>query len=167
MELLLHLIGGIAASVFVAIGVYKVHSRVVVIASIAVLSVIYIVLSYTVAEIVGLQFVLAGVLFGFIAKNFSFQRYFVLSVLMLWFLLLVVYYLQYYIKGIDVIADNQKLIQEMIEGSSLGVAEKSVLTQQLQDFLPTMRMLVPFSYFISAIVISLFIYTIVFAFYTV
>jgi len=116
-------------------------------------------------EMVGLQFVMAGMLFGFVAKKFTFQRYFVVTVLVLWFSLLVVYYLHFNIKGIDVIANNQKLIQEMIEGSSLGTAQKLVLMQQLNDFLPTMKILLPFSYFFSSVVISLFIYAIVYAFF--
>ncbi len=165
MELLLHFILGIALSVVIAMLVYRLQSYAGAIVLIIFSMVLYISLSYLFSEMVGLQFIIAGTVFGYAARQFSFQRYFILSVLVLWFSLLVVYYLQYYIKGIDVVVDNQKLIQQMIEGSSLGAAEKSVMLQQLNDFMPTMRILVPFSYFFSAIVISLFVYALVYAFF--
>ncbi|MCX8124228.1 MAG: YybS family protein [Spirochaetes bacterium] len=165
MELLLHFILGIALSVIIAILVYRLQSQIGAVALIIITVALYIGLSYLISEMVGIQFIIAGAVFGYAAKQFSFQRYFIISVLLLWFSLLVVYYLQYYMKGVDVVADNQKLIQQMIEGSSLGAAEKSVMLQQLSDFVPTMRILMPFSYFFSAIVISLFVYALVYAFF--
>lgn len=165
MELLLHFILGIALSVVVAMLVYRLQSQAGAIALIIFSMVLYISLSYLVNEMIGIQFIIAGTVFGYVARQFSFQRYFILSVLVLWFSLLIVYYLQYYIKGIDVVVDNQKLIQQMIEGSSLDAAEKSVMLQQLSDFMPTMRILMPFSYFFSAILISLFVYALVYAFF--
>lgn len=165
MELLLHFILGIAFSVVIAMLVYRLQSQLGAIALIIIATGSYIGLSYFFNEMIGIQFIIAGAVFGYTAQRFSFQRYFIASVLVLWFSLLVVYYLQYYLKGIDVVADNQKMIQQMIESSSLGAAEKSVMLQQLEDFVPTMRILMPFSYFFSSIVISLFMYMLVYAFF--
>ncbi len=165
MELLLHFVLGIALSVVVAMLVYRLQLRWIAVAIIIIATASYIALSYLYSEMIGIQFVIAGAVFGYTAHRFSFQRYFIASVLILWCALLIVYYLQYHLKGIDVVADNQKMIQQMIEVSSLGAAEKSVMLQQLEDFVPTMRILIPFSYFFSAIVISLFMYVLVYAFF--
>lgn len=165
MELLLHFILGIALSVIIAMLVYRLQTQLGALAVIIIATGSYIGLSYLINEMIGIQFVIAGAVFGYTAQRFSFQRYFIASVLVLWFSLLVVYYLQYYLKGIDVVADNQKMIQQMIESSSFGAAEKSVMMQQLENFMPTMRILMPFSYFFSSIVISLFIYVLVYAFF--
>jgi len=165
VELLLHFILGIALSVVIAMLAYKLQSQLGAIALIIIAAASYIGLSYLVNEMIGIQFIIAGAIFGYTAQRFSFQKYFMTSVLVLWFSLLVVYYLQYYLKGVDVVADNHAMIQQMIEGSSLGAAEKSVMMQQLENFMPTMRILMPFSYFFSSIVISLFIYVLVYAFF--
>lgn len=165
MELLLHFVLGIALSVGVAMLVYRLQSWWVAVTIIIIVSASYIALSYLFNEMIGIQFVIGGAVFGYTAQRFSFQRYFIASVLILWFSLLVVYYLQYYLKGIDVVADNQKMIQQMIEVSSLGATEKAVMLQQLESFVPTMRILMPFSYFFSAIVISLFMYVWIYAFF--
>lgn len=165
MELLLHFILGIAFSVVIAVLVYRLQSQLGSIALIIITTGSYVGLSYLMGETIGIQFIIAGAVFGHTAQRFSFQRYFIVSVLVLWFSLLVVYYLQYYLKGIDIVVDNQKMIQQMIESSSLGAAEKTVILQQLENFVPTMRILTPFSYFFTSIVISLFIYVLMYAFF--
>jgi uncharacterized protein YybS (DUF2232 family) len=68
-------------------------------------------------------------------------------------------------KGIDAVSGNQKIIEEIINASSIPVTEKQVLSQQLKDFLPLMRVLMPFSYFFSSAAISILVYAFVFAFF--
>ena len=162
MELLLHFIVGIVLSVVVAVLSYKLQSQLVSIAFIGLATISYIGLSYVAYEIVAVQFVIAGAVFGYVAQHFSFQRYITVSALVLWAALIVVYYMQYYMQGIDVVADNYNVIRQMVESSALGAAEKSLMLQQLENFVPTMRKLIPFSNFFSSVLISLFLYVLIY-----
>ncbi len=165
MELIVHLIAGIALCVITAIVVYKLQYKALAIALVMVLSALFLGLSYFYNEMIGLELIITGAVFGYVAKRFSFQRYFITSVTIIWLLLLIIHYMLYFVKGIDAVSGNQKIIEEIINASSVPVTEKQVLSQQLKDFLPLMRVLMPFSYFFSSAAISILVYAFVFAFF--
>lgn len=162
MELLLHLIAGSAGGLLAAMLVWKLQSRLLAAAVIVIASALFIILSYMVGEMIGIQFVISGAVFGYTAKRFSFQQHFMFSVLALWFVFLIVYYLMHHVKGIDVVSENYKIIQDMVSGSSVSVADKALMMKQLENFYPTMRVLMPFSYFFSSVIISLLVYVMAF-----
>jgi len=165
VELIVHLIAGIALCVITAIVVYKLQYKALAIALVMVLSALFLGLSYFYNEMIGLELIITGAVFGYVAKRFSFQRYFITSVTIVWLLLLIIHYILYFVKGIDAVSGNQKIIEEIINASSVPVTEKQVLSQQLKDFLPLMRVLMPFSYFFSSAAISILVYAFVFAFF--
>ena len=156
IELIIAAVIGFALVAGTAIMVYQYQWKVIVFLIPLLVAAVVIMLSKgeTVSYI--LAPVIAGGCAGFTFKNSrSYQFFLLISTVMLTILFTLNFYMLKTVKGVDLMQQSRIQFESMLESSEMNSGEKQEVMERVDQTMPIIRKMVPFSYFLNVLVFAM------------
>ncbi len=100
--------------------------------------------------------VIAGGCAGFTFKNSrSYQFFLLISTVMLTILFTLNFYMLKTVKGVDLMQQSRIQFESMLESSEMNSGEKQEVMERVDQTMPIIRKMVPFSYFLNVLVFAM------------